>query len=158
MSIIIDKRFKSCYIMGVIKITTSKEEIKMNTQDKQIRYSRQREMIYEYLCSTVEHPTAETIYRDLIKRLPNLSLGTVYRNLKFLQEQGKITALTSTDGIEHFDAICENHAHLICKECGKIVDIENVDYESLVHSLNLDKNFKLEKIELSIIGKCQKCI
>ena len=130
----------------------------MNTQDKQIRYSRQREMIYEYLCSTVEHPTAETIYRDLIKRLPNLSLGTVYRNLKFLQEQGKITALTSTDGIEHFDAICENHAHLICKECGKIVDIENVDYESLVHSLNLDKNFKLEKIELSIIGKCQKCL
>jgi Fur family peroxide stress response transcriptional regulator len=89
--------------------------------------------------------------------MPTLSLGTVYRNLKFLQEQGKVRSLTSTDGIEHFDPLCCNHAHLICKECGKIIDIENVDYESLVKSLNIESDFVLDKVDLSIIGICKKC-
>lgn len=125
--------------------------------EKQIRYSKQREMIYNYLCSRKDHPSAEKIYEELRKKMPTLSLGTVYRNLKFLQEQGKVRSLTSTDGIEHFDSLCCNHAHLICKECGKIIDIENVDYESLVKSLNIESDFALDKVDLSIIGICKKC-
>ena len=128
-----------------------------NTQTKQIRYSRQREMIYNYLCSTKDHPTAERIYEGLRKKMPTLSLGTVYRNLKFLQEQGKIQSLTSTDGIEHFDALCCNHVHFICKECGKIIDIEDVDFESMYKMLNLDKDNIVEKMDLSIIGICKNC-
>jgi len=156
MSIIIDKRFFLIYNMGV-KDKSIKEMIELETT-KQVRYSRQREMIYDYLCSRMDHPCAEKIYEDLRKKMPSLSLGTVYRNLKFLQEQGKIKSLTSTDGVEHFDALCCNHAHFICKECGKIMDIKEVDYDSLVKSLNLDEDCDVEKIDLSIIGKCKKCL
>ena len=57
--------------------------------EKKLRYSRQREMIYQYLLTSEEHPSAETVYNDLKPEMPELSLGTVYRNLKLLEELGK---------------------------------------------------------------------
>ena len=128
----------------------------MNSE-KQVRYSKQREKIYDYLCSSMNHPCAERIYEDLKKEMPNLSLGTVYRNLKFLQDTGKITALKSTDGIEHYDAFCSNHAHYICQECGEIFDIKEIDYSTLTKSLNLDECFSPQKIILTVVGQCPKC-
>lgn len=125
--------------------------------EKEMRYSRQRERIYEYLCSTFEHPSAEKIYQDLRKEMPNLSLGTVYRNLKVLQQLGKIKTIPSTQGIEHYDADCSKHIHFICQECGEIYDVKSVDYESLTNSFHLDSSFNPIKLDLSIIGYCPKC-
>ena len=125
--------------------------------DKKMRYSRQRERIYEYLCASMEHPSAEKIYQDLRNEMPNLSLGTVYRNLKVLVELGKIKIIDSKEGIEHYDAECHDHIHFICESRGKIFDIKEIDYKLLKESLNLPEDFTLNKISLSIYGYCKNC-
>ena len=127
------------------------------SMDKKMRYSRQRERIYEYLCCSMEHPSAEKIYQDLRHEMPNLSLGTVYRNLKVLIELGKIKTIDSKEGIEHYDATCSDHVHFICESCGTIYDIKNIDYKLLEESLNLSNEFSLSKINLSMYGKCKNC-
>ena len=129
----------------------------VEVNEVKMRYSHQRERIYEYLMNTKEHPTAEKIYQDLREEMPNLSLGTVYRNLKVLQNLGKINTIPTVDGIERYDADCSNHVHFVCSTCGKIYDIMNVDYDKLINSLDLEEGFVPEKLELKLVGKCHKC-
>jgi len=87
------------------------------------RYSRQRESIINYLRSTKEHPTAETVYQHVREELPKVSLGTVYRNLSQLASAGEILRFTSIDGVDHFDADTHTHYHFVCNECGSIQDV-----------------------------------
>jgi len=84
--------------------------------EKKLRHSHQRERIYEYLTRSCEHPSAEMVYNDLRPEIPGLSLGTVYRNLKLLEELGKIRRVTSHQGTERYDAICGDHAHFLCQK------------------------------------------
>ena len=88
-----------------------------------LNYSRQREAILDYLCHTTSHPTADEVYRHIRELYPNISLGTVYRNLSFLVEQGEVLSLKLGDGKEHFDGHTDPHYHFICTECGKVEDI-----------------------------------
>ena len=88
-----------------------------------LKYSRQREAIKDYLSSVTTHPTADTVYMHIKEEFPNISLGTVYRNLSFLVEQGEVLSLKLGDGKEHFDGHTEPHYHFICTECGKVEDI-----------------------------------
>ena len=93
--------------------------VNMRTQN----YSRKRQAIYDLMLSTQEHPSAEWIYTMLKPEFPDLSLGTVYRNLKLLEENGAIRAVTVISGSEHYDAIMTPHPHFICNLCGKIQDL-----------------------------------
>ncbi len=85
-------------------------------------YSRQREAILNVLRSTDTHPTADWIYNEVRKSIPNISLGTVYRNLAALSEAGEILRLNVGEGREHFDGNISPHLHLTCKVCGSITD------------------------------------
>ena len=76
-----------------------------------------------YLCSTTEHPTAEQIYSEVRKAIPNISLGTVYRNLSLLEELGKVRRVVAGHDAEHFDANMSEHHHFVCSGCGSITDI-----------------------------------
>lgn len=86
-------------------------------------YSRQREAILNTLCSTKTHPTAAWIYENVRLVLPNISLGTVYRNLAMLEEDGVIRKIPVGDGREHFDGDVSGHSHFYCKQCRHITDI-----------------------------------
>ena len=88
-----------------------------------IKRSRQRELIKENLISRYDHPTADMVYNSIRQELPNISLGTVYRNLRFLVEQGDALSLKLGDGREHFDGHIEPHYHFICTRCGDIEDL-----------------------------------
>ncbi len=88
------------------------------------KYSRQREAIKEYLMNTNEHPTADTVYMSIRGVYPNISLGTVYRNLNLLAEQGEILKINCQDGCDRFDGNAKLHYHFLCKKCGKVMDIE----------------------------------
>ena len=90
---------------------------------KCMKYSKQREALLTLLRSTRSHPSADWLYENLRKEFPNISLGTVYRNLSFLVEQGEVLSLKLGDGKEHFDGHTEPHYHFICPECGKVEDI-----------------------------------
>lgn len=124
---------------------------------KALRYSRQRERIYEYMLATKEHPSAEMIYTDLRSEMPELSLGTVYRNLKLLEELGKVRRVTSLNGNERYDAICGDHVHFICRECGAISDLETADVQSIFRSVPLEAGFEATQLDLLITGRCAKC-
>ena len=90
------------------------------------KHSRQRDSILQFLMTRKDHPTADIIYMNVRQRNPSISLGTVYRNLTLLAENGEIKRLNMGDGVDHFDADTSPHYHLFCEKCGGVV--ENADF------------------------------
>ena len=88
-----------------------------------MRYSRQRELITDILKCRCDHPTADMIYQSARDIEPNISLGTVYRNLKLLADEGEILTLETEDKKLHYDGDTSRHSHFICSKCGKIIDL-----------------------------------
>lgn len=124
-------------------------------------YSAKREAIYSAICSTTTHPDAEWIYNKVRADFPNISLGTVYRNLVMLRNEGKIISLGVVKGCERFDGNVHEHSHFICTECGRIIDVSR---NFAVHISNLDElvqkelGVKVESHDLAFYGKCDLCI
>ena len=125
--------------------------------EKKLRYSHQRERILEYLCGTHDHPTAEQIYQDLRPEIPGLSLGTVYRNLKLLEDLGKVRRVTAYQGTERYDAICNDHAHFLCESCGRICDLICSNAQALRSAIELDEGYTLNRLDITITGICPNC-
>ena len=121
---------------------------------KNVRFSRQREMILNNVLNRCDHPTAEMVYSSLKSDAPELSLGTVYRNLNLLSEQNKINRLDIGDGMIHFDGNTNLHSHFYCKECLKIYDLE-ID-SSITHQL-IQLPHKVEGISIILNGICKEC-
>mgnify|MGYP000358830015 FL=1 len=96
-----------------------------------LKYSRQREAIKEYLNSTKSHPTADSVYLHVKEEFPNISLGTVYRNLNLLADTGDALKISTPDGGAHFDGDTTPHYHVICTTCGKIYDLQLVEINAL---------------------------
>lgn len=90
---------------------------------KTLKYSRQRESIKTCLMSRHDHPTADALYTSIREEFPNISLGTVYRNLNLLVELGEINKITCGDGKDHFDGDTHPHYHFICQTCGCVLDL-----------------------------------
>lgn len=124
---------------------------------KTMRYSRQRERIYQYLTQTREHPTAERIYTDLRQELPELSLGTVYRNLKLLEDLGRIRRVAGISGNERYDAICEDHVHFFCQTCGSIRDLQDIHPSLFIDAISLDEGYRISKLDMMLTGRCPQC-
>lgn len=105
-----------------------------------LKYSRQREAIKEFLMTRKDHPTADTVYMNIRMDYPNISLGTVYRNLQLLSSLGEIQKIKVGDGIDHFDADTSLHYHFYCNRCGQVMDLsmEKVDYINDIASKNFD--------------------
>lgn len=123
-----------------------------------MKYSRQRESILRYLRSTKCHPTAETVYQNILAENPNISLGTVYRNLTLLTELGEITKITAFDGPDRFDGNLTPHYHFLCRQCGAVLDLE---MDSLAHiDLLAAHNFKgtIEGHMTHFYGECPDCV
>lgn len=122
----------------------------------QRRNTNQRRLIYEVLKSTNIHPTADWIYEQVKREIPNISLGTVYRNLKVLKEEGKIIEIN--DGKQsRFDARTDKHFHFKCNSCGGIFDIDRED-AIVVNKLKLEEiGFTVSDIDVVFTGICYRC-
>ena len=125
--------------------------------EKKLRHSRQRDRIYEYLLTTCEHPSAEMVYNALRPEIPGLSLGTVYRNLKLLEELGKVRRVTSHQGTERYDACCGDHAHFLCEKCGQLHDLGCAKADALRSAIELDAGYTLSKLDVTVTGLCPNC-
>ncbi len=129
----------------------------MARSQKKERYSRQREAILDTVRSTHSHPTAEWVYETVREEIPNISLGTVYRNLKYLTDHGKIEEVILDDNVTHYDGNTGDHYHCICEQCGKIIDV-SVDAEKTLTQLESQiKEFKISAHKLEFYGLCQSC-
>ena len=123
------------------------------TPVKKLRYSDIRNTIYKYLCGTKEHPSAEMIYLDLRESNPTLSFGTVYRNLKQLEETGRVIRVSTVNNRERYDANCSDHLHFACEKCGRVIDLMEADMATAVTACGLPKGIRIR----SIYGICEAC-
>ena len=122
------------------------------------RFSRKRQSIIDCLRSTREHPNAEWVYEQLKPQYPDLSLGTVYRNLRELTEQGVISSRGVVGEKERFDADCSPHIHAVCRKCGRMVDVEGaVLPESMAQQVDFITDFETEYAEVQFFGLCAAC-
>ena len=88
------------------------------------RNSRQRTLVYQAVKDSHSHPNAEEVYLLVRRQLPDISLGTVYRNLNLLVEMGLLHRIYTGMGADRFDAVVTAHPHLICSSCGGVFDLE----------------------------------
>ena len=95
-----------------------------------LKYSRQRESIKQYLSTTTNHPTADEVYMHMKTEFPNISLGTVYRNLNLLTNLGEAVKISTPDGGDRFDGKLEPHNHFLCTKCGRLLDLD-IDMQSV---------------------------
>ena len=124
-----------------------------------IRYSKKREAILTAIRSTTCHPSAEWIYHTLKPTHPDLSLGTVYRNLVFFQQQGQVQSVGVVNGQERFDGNTAPHSHFVCTNCGAVIDLHSVKLDSsLPRAVSEQYGLAVERHELTFYGRCQTCI
>lgn len=123
-----------------------------------IRYSKKREAIWNALSNTTCHPTAEWLFQTLKPEYPDLSLGTVYRNLTFFQEQGQIRSVGVVNGQERFDADTSQHGHFYCQTCGRVEDLQNMNIDPMVTAqVEKDHGFTVQRQEVNLYGTCSHC-
>ena len=121
------------------------------------RNSEQRKVILEVLTKTKIHPTAKEIYHKVNKKLPDIGIATIYRNLDFLEKNKKIIKLKSKNREARYDGITKKHCHLICKKCGRIIDLMDVE-NILIKSKELRKSkFKIDPGYAEMFGTCNRC-
>ena len=123
-----------------------------------VRRSRKRDAILARMRSTRTHPTAEWIYKELKGEYPDLSLGTVYRNLNQLCEEGYAIRIGVVNGQERFDACVTPHAHFICEGCGRVLDLpDSPPPEGYIESLSQSMGLRVNGYEFKLHGLCDQC-
>ena len=123
-----------------------------------LKYSRQREAIKDYLSSVTTHPTADTVYMHIKEEFPNISLGTVYRNLNLLVETGEILKLTCGNGPDHYDGNAAPHYHFVCRECGQVYDIDMDEKTGLNATVQSKAPGKIDSHSILFYGHCYQCM
>lgn len=119
--------------------------------------TRQRESILKILKATNSHPTADWIYNEVRKEIPNISLGTVYRNLKLLCERGDILELGLSSKFSRYDAHTENHYHFRCDKCDSVVNVNEPVNKDIDDRVATDMGFWITHHRLEFRGLCGSC-
>ena len=122
-----------------------------------IKYSRQRQEIKNFLMSRKDHPTADVVYMNVRQQYPNISLGTVYRNLTLLADMGEITRLHLGDGVDHYDADTSPHYHFVCSKCGQVMDLHMNNIDSIVDIAGMNFNGEIQGHITYFYGICGNC-
>lgn len=123
-----------------------------------LKHSRQREAIKNFLMTQTSHPTADTIYENIKQIYPNISLGTVYRNLSLLADLGEIRKLSSFGGADHYDGRTEPHFHFMCTECGCITDLEFDSTDKLLTDAGKHFAGRITSYSARFFGLCEECM
>jgi len=118
------------------------------------RFSHQREEIYQAVCATKEHPSAQMVYDTLKPRMPKLSLGTVYRNLHQMAQEGRLLELAGP--VARFDATTNLHTHIFCRECGQVADVD-LPYDSTLDRRAAEEGWAIDGHHLMFHGICPVC-
>ena len=122
-----------------------------------LKHSKQREAILAELRSRKDHPTAEDLYFTLKAEMPNLSLGTVYRNLNMLASDGVILKI-SFEGADRYDGNKELHYHFQCLECGRVTDVDMPTFDDINSKAQAYAKGRIDTHELIFSGVCNECL
>ena len=128
-----------------------------NNKTASRRMTKQRQAIINMLAKSKEHPTAEMIYAAVRQELPDISLGTVYRNLNLLVGSGEIQKLSFGDGADHFDARTAPHYHFVCRCCHQVSDLPMGLLTEIDHLAQRYYDGKVESHATTFYGVCGDC-
>ena len=129
----------------------------MANTESMMRLTTQRQIILEELAKVKTHPTASELYDMVRKRLPRIGLGTVYRNLELMAENGMILKLEVGGTQKRFDATTNTHYHIRCSSCGKVDDIDTPVLEELVKEAAASCSYQVLGHHVEFSGICPSC-
>src|SRR5512143_488820 len=118
------------------------------------RMTKQKRVILEVLKNTKIHPTADWVYDKVKKKIPNISLGTVYRNLNILKSQGEILELCYGKGFSRFDGNSMPHYHFTCEHCGRILDVDPPSGFDIDKEISAQLGARVKRHRLELYGSC----
>ena len=127
--------------------------------DIQRRNSKQRNKMRELLCGRTDHPDAQTVYEEIRTFFPNISLGTVYRNLMLLADDSELQCINVGDGKVHFDPNVKPHAHFYCNRCHRVYDFNTAEeMNAVLLKQQLSFGGKIDECSISFKGTCVSCL
>lgn len=121
-----------------------------------MRHSNQRDVIYQVVKDSYDHPTAETIMLRARAIIPTINIATTYRNLNYLVSNNMVQRIFVADG-DRFDHTLYPHAHFHCTECYGVSDIEIIDLNQVITDFAKDQNIRISNVDLLIEGLCPNC-
>lgn len=122
-----------------------------------IRVTSQRLAVYRAVAADLSHPTVEAVHRRIPPQMESMSLGTVYRILEFLEAEGLLRRVSTTESVCRFDANLDGHQHLACRACGAIRDLEDGALGGLRVPRRLPRGFRGEALDIRVVGVCEAC-
>lgn len=133
------------------------EEAVERLKESGVRITPQRFAVLEFLVDAKSHPTADEIYKALEGKFPNMSVATVYNNLRVFKEIGLVKELTYGDASSRFDYATTKHYHVICESCGKIVDFHYPSLDEVESLAEKVTGFSISHHRMEIYGICPEC-
>ena len=126
--------------------------------ERMAKHFRKRDAILSCLRQTTEHPSADWVYAKLKPEIPDLALGTVYRNLTLFKDQGLIISLGTVGGVERFDGNTAPHVHFVCGACHRVLDLTQLQVpEELNASAARAAGGRVDSCQLTFHGICGNC-
>lgn len=132
-------------------------EWKVISMSKATRMTRQKKVILEILRGTDNHPSADWVYEQAKKLVPDISLGTVYRNLNVLRDSGDIIELNYGSTFSRYDGRNDNHYHFFCDQCHKLVDVTIPVYQGLDKMVQDTTGYEVQYHRMEFYGLCNEC-
>ncbi|MBQ9968216.1 MAG: transcriptional repressor [Oscillospiraceae bacterium] len=122
------------------------------------KHSKKRDAILECICATKSHPSAEWVYQQLKPQIPDLSLGTVYRNIAMFKADRTIQSIGTVAGLERYDGNTDPHTHFICTDCGRVIDLELVALpQATLKEAECTAGGTITSYQLQFFGCCADC-
>ncbi|HVG34052.1 MAG TPA: transcriptional repressor [Pyrinomonadaceae bacterium] len=137
--------------------TNQTERLRRELDTRGAHLTRQRAAVFNYLSEVEHHPTAEEVYLAVKRKLPRLSLATVYKNLEKLVECGAASKLTYGDGAARYDIRTDHHYHTRCLECGQVRDLDSASGTELLKQIKPRSGFTVKDYRLELLGQCRDC-
>ena len=122
-----------------------------------LKITHQRLEVFKELLNSQDHPTVEKLYRRLLRKLPTISLDTVYRTLTTLEQHGLVTRVQTLESQARFEGRIDNHHHAICKNCGKITDFQWELLDAAALPDEIIKWGRIEQKNITLLGLCREC-
>jgi len=138
--------------------TQALDEFRRRCKEQGLAFTFQRQVIYEAVVDSREHPTPELIYEQVRQRIPSISLGTIYKNVKTFLDSGVLKEVTLHHGSLRLESNMTPHHHLVCSSCKAIFDIEESAVEPVqLPTSELPEGFSIRQYRVEFVGLCQSC-